>query len=98
MAGYFRGLTRLSCDLEAGGCYRIAGTADELGVLGRYRVRLFDRVSGRPLRETWSDSAGNYAFNYIAYRAQGYFVVAFDHGDSPLNAAIADLVTPEPMP
>lgn len=85
-------------DIEYGGPYRVTGTIDELGVLGRYRVRLFDRVSGRLLRETWSDSDGNYAFEHIAYRSQGYILIAHDHGASPQNAAIADLVTPEPMP
>jgi len=86
------------CDLEDGGAYRITGNVDELGVAGSYRVRLFDRVSGRCIRETWSNTAGAYAFNNIAYRYQGYFVVAFDHSDNPLNAAIADLITPELMP
>jgi hypothetical protein len=98
MAGAFRGLTRLTRDIEDGGAYRVAGTVDELGVPGRYRVRLFDRRSGRLVRETWSDAAGAYAFENIAYRAEGYFAVAFDHGASPQNAAVADLMTPEPMP
>ena len=85
-------------DMEDGGGYRIASTITKLGVLGAYRVRLFERLRGRLLRQTWSDSAGNYLFDYIPYRPLGYFVVAFDHGGSPVNAAIADLVTPEPMP
>jgi len=86
-------------DMEDGGSYRITGTVDELGVVGAYRVRLFDRVSGRCIRETWSNTAGAYAFNNIAYRYQGYFVVAFDHGEnaSP-QAGIVDLVTPDLMP
>lgn len=87
-----------SVDLEHGGNYQITGTVTELGLAGRYRVRLFDRRSARCIRETWSASDGTYSFPYIAYRANGYFVVAYDHGGSPLNAAIADLVTPEPMP
>jgi hypothetical protein len=82
-------------DLYDSGAYRITGTVDELGVAGSYRVRLFDRYSGRLMRETWSDANGAYSFSSIAYRNQGYFVVAYDHGGSPLNAAIADLVTPE---
>ena len=49
-------------------------------------------------REMWSDSNGNYAFNFIAYREDGYFAVAHDNDGNPLNAAIADLITPEPMP
>jgi hypothetical protein len=85
-------------DLYDGGAYRIAGTVDELGVAGPYRVRLFDRQSARCIRETWSAADGSYSFPYIAYRPNGYFAVAYDHGDNPLNAAIADLITPESMP
>lgn len=81
-----------------GGLYRIVGTISELGVSGSYRVRLFDRLSARCLRESWSGNDGSYAFNNVAYRPNGYFIVAYDHGDNPLNAAIADLITPEPMP
>lgn len=84
-------------DREDGGNYQITGTVDELGVAGRYRVRLLDRYSGRLIREIWSDSDGNYAFTRIAYRPEGYFLVAHDYGGDPLNAAIADLVTPEIM-
>ncbi len=97
MAGRAMVLT-LRRDIYDGGAYRITGTVTELGVVGRYRVRLFDRVTARCLRETWSAADGAYSFPYIAYRANGYFTVAYDHGDSPLNAAIADLITPEPIP
>lgn len=88
----------LRCDIADGGPSRITGTVTELGVAGSYRVRLYDRKSGRCLRETWSAADGVYIFNYIAHRPNNYFVVAFDHGANPLNAAIADLITPEPMP
>lgn len=84
-------------DYYDGGRYRIIGTVTELGVAGPYRVRLFDRQSARCVRETWSNASGAYAFNNLAYRANGYFAVAYDHGDNPLNAAIADLITPELM-
>lgn len=85
-------------DSADGGAYRVRGTVTELGVAGSYRVRLFDRLSSRCIRETWSAADGSYSFPYIAYRDKGYTVVAHDHGDGPHNAAIADLVTPEPMP
>ena len=85
-------------DIYDGGAFRIVGTVDELGVAWAYRVRLFERRTGRCIRETWSAPDGSYSFPNIAYRDKGYFVVAFDHGDNPLNAAIADLITPEPMP
>lgn len=92
-------LPRITADLQDGGNYRIADNVSRLGVLGTYRVRLFDRLSGRLIRETWSNVDGSYAFEFIAYRLNGYFIVAFDHtsGDRR-NAAIADLITPEPMP
>lgn len=97
MAGLIRD-SRLKCDVYDGGAYRVAGTASKRGVAGRYRVRLFDRFSARFLYETWSATDGSYVFNNIAYRQNGYFVIEFDHNDILLNAAIADLVTPEPMP
>ena len=84
-------------DIYDGGAYQITGTVEELGVYGAYQVRLFDRQSGRCIRETWSAADGSYSFPYIAYRLRGYFTVAYDHGDNPLNAAIADFITPELM-
>lgn len=89
---------RYSCDTQHGGNYRIVGTVTELGVPGVYRVRLYDRRTALLARESWSDSSGNYAFSFIAYRDKGYFAVAHDNDGNPLNAAIADLITPEPMP
>lgn len=77
------------------GPYRIAGTVTELGVVGIYRVRLYRRFDGRLIQETFSLASGSYTFNYVAYIANGYYAIAFDHGDNPLNAAIADLITPE---
>lgn len=85
-------------DMYNDGSYRIRGTVTELGVPGPYRVALFSRLSCLPLRLTWSSADGAYAFSRLQYRANGYFAVAFDHGSNPLNAAIADLITPEAMP
>lgn len=93
-----RYISNLIYDISDGGYYRITGTVTELGQVGVYKVRLFDRQSGRCIRETFSDASGAYAFDRIAYRPNGYFAVAYDHGANPLNAAIADLITPEPMP
>lgn len=81
-----------------GGSYRIAGTVTEMGVPGPYRVRLFHRASALCLAETWSTADGAYVFNNLAGTSNDYFAVAYDHGDNPLNAAIADLITPEAMP
>lgn len=79
------------------GLYRIVGTVARLGVAGVYRVRLFDHRTARCIYETWSDNQGHYAFNYLTSN-YSYFVIAFDGIPDSLNAAIADLVIPEPMP
>ena len=88
----------VSMGLAGGGAHRITGTVTERGAAGVYRVRLFDRKTALCLRETWSAADGSYAFNNLANQPNGYFAVAFDDGANPLNAAIADLITPEPMP
>lgn len=80
------------------GSYKITGTVTELGIVGSYIVKLFDRKTGRVIRKTLSRSSdGYYEFLNLHHQINGYFAVAFDHGDNPLNAAIADLITPEPM-
>lgn len=57
------------------------------------RVRLFDRLTGRFVREAWSDAAtGAYTFTRLEIRA--YFVVAFDHTGTH-NAVIKDSIFPE---
>lgn len=88
----------VSMGLAGGGWHRITGTVTELGAVGAYRVRLFDRKTAICIREMWSAADGAYVFNNLANQPNGYFAVAFDHGADPLNAAIADLITPEPMP
>jgi len=93
-----KGLPNVTPGWLFGGFHQIASTVDRLGVTGVYRVRLFDRRTALCLRETWSTADGAYAFTHLASQANGYFVVAFDHAAGPLNAAIADLITPVPMP
>jgi len=98
MAGRFM-TTTLRRDMEYGGAQRISDYVSRLGVVGVYRMRLFARLNGVLIREKISDADGLYDFPYIKYIERGYFIVAHDHtsGDQR-NAAIADLVTPEPMP
>lgn len=84
-------------DLRGSGPYRITGSVDKLGVAGAYLVRLYERDSGRPFAQVWSDPSGAYSFPSLPYRERGYFAVSFDHGANPVNAAVADLITPEPM-
>lgn len=86
-------------DVENGGNYRIRDYVSRIGIVGRYRVRLHLRNNGKIIRETFSDDAGLYVFEWIKYIENGYYVTAHDHTTGDLrNAAIADLVTPEPMP
>ncbi len=91
--------TTLRRDMEYGDVHRISGYVSRLGVVGVYRVRLFALLGGVLIREKFSDADGFYDFPYIKYIENGYFIVAHDHtsGDQR-NAAISDLVTPEPMP
>jgi hypothetical protein len=70
----------------------------ELGVPGQYPVVLYSRLYYVPVLKTLSTTAGLYQFQNIKYVVNGYFAVAFDQGSNLLNAAIADLITPEPMP
>lgn len=90
--------TLLQKDIYDGGAFQVKGNIQKLGASGVYRVCLFDRRSKRCLRETWSAVDGSYVFLFVSYRYQGYFVVAYDHSGTPLNAAIADFVTPEAIP
>lgn len=88
----------LRADINHGGRFRIADNVSRLGVMGRYLLALLDRRTKRVIRETWSAIDGSYAFDYLAYRYKGYTVIAFDHSGTPVNAAIGDFITPEPMP
>jgi hypothetical protein len=56
------------------------------------RVRLYDKVSGLLLRETFSNSVGQYEFNSLD-PAREYFVVAHDHLRI-YNAVVQDMLTP----
>lgn len=91
-------LPTYSCDPSNGGAFVIADVVTELGIPGSYMVRLHTRIDGYPVRATYSASGtGAYRFDRIAYRYKGYYVIAFDHGADPVNAAIGDLITPEVM-
>lgn len=85
-------------DTLFGGNHRVRGAVTVSGAPQRRRVIVFDRASGLPLREIWSDASGAYEAKYLKNVPQGYVIVAFDLGANPKNAAIADLVTPEPIP
>lgn len=72
----------LFVDLQDGGLGRIYGTVSckqtPANVPLRRRVRLFEQVSGRFIRETWSRRDGSYEFTQIKVGPE-YCVIAFDH-------------------
>lgn len=76
---------------------RVRGTVDEQGVVGRYRVRLHDLTGGAPVAAMLSGADGTYDFRYIKDQAPGYYAVAFDNGENPVNAAISDQLILESM-
>lgn len=82
----------LSRDMMDGGASGIAGNVKEFGVSGRYRVRLHDQQTGRLIRETWSNSAGDYEFTHLDEKSK--YVIAFDHTSPVQTAAIKDNVVP----
>lgn len=86
-------------DVEYGGPGVVSGTVVIKGnpdAPGYRRVRLFDRKSGRLLRQTWSDRVtGKYEFRGVAM-GRAYTVVGYDHTGQH-NATIADPAWPELM-
>lgn len=80
-----------------GGGYFLAGTVQidaTPDVPVSRRVRLFDSLSGRLVRETWSAADGAYSFTKI--RAGTYFVTAHDH-TLEHGAVIRDRIEAVPM-
>lgn len=75
---------------------KLSGSVDRLGVAGRYVVVALDKKTMFPLGKTVSDADGNYALRYLPNTA--IFVIAVDHSAEPVNAAISDQLTLEPMP
>jgi hypothetical protein len=79
-----------------GGNYRISDVVTRKGIAGQHRVDLYDYATREFVKYAYSDAeTGIYTFDHIANRT--YFTVAHDTEDPPLNAAIADLIQPEPM-
>lgn len=84
-------------DMQDGGTGTVSGTVKEKNSpantpLAR-KVRLFEEVSGRMIRETWSDkTTGNYVFTELNMQ-QRYTVVAYDYQNN-YRAVIADNVSP----
>ncbi|MDZ4282824.1 MAG: hypothetical protein U1C04_18920 [Hydrogenophaga sp.] len=82
MANLFVGEVFIAADASVYGKYRISGTTKTIGLPlnlpVRRRVRLHRQITGRPVREVWSDAAtGSYSFDNLP--PDIYYVAAFDH-------------------
>ena len=76
------------------GAQGFAGEVDLITTpIGDRVVRLYERSSGRLVRQTVSDSAGQYAFPGVS-NLRNYYLVALDLQPGGFNAAIADYVVP----
>ena len=87
----------LQFDAIDGGAYRVAGDVGIDGTtvtLVKRRVRLFTRLSGRLVREAWSDAVTG-AFEFRNLRNQEYLLVTDDY-TRYYNAVAADAVVPVP--
>lgn len=76
-------------DMEDGGPYRIIEVVTEmLSPVGPRRTRLCDQISGRCVREAWSDPiTGEVDFQYI--RPGPWVLCALDHTEAPTFEAEA---------
>ena len=75
----------------------ITGTVKKIGTPSDTpvyrRVRLHEQISGRIVRETWSDATTG-AFSFTGLRLTAYYVVGFDH-TGEFGGVLADNLTPE---
>lgn len=79
-------------DAVFGGNGTISGTLTIENIPGVRKVRLFRRHDAAFIRETWSNSVGQYSFSNIHPNFE-YFVVAHDHLRVH-NGVISDMLTP----
>lgn len=99
MAGYIYKSITASLHFLYGGTYRIRGTLTRDGAPLKGPVWLYTYTNGKLLRQTNSAATdGSFCFVGVAYLYQGYFLLSHDPITPSKNAAIADLITPEPMP
>lgn len=74
---------------------QITGIVTVLGQPASRKVRCYDLDSGRLAAEVWSTPNGDYTIQRLM-AGRRYCVIAHDHTEQ-YNAAIADLIEPEPM-
>lgn len=87
-------------DVEFGGHCSIYGTVELFNQAGNLplprRVRLHRSRDGLLVRETWSNTQGQYRFDGISQRYT-YDVIAWDH-EGLQRSVVANDLTPEVMP
>jgi hypothetical protein len=75
----------------------IAGTAKNIATPANApvfrRIRLHEQVTGRFVRETWSDATTG-AYSFTGLRLTSYYIVGFDHTNT-YGGVIETDVTPE---
>ena len=88
-----------AAELYDGGPHAITGTTKNTGTPSnapvRRRVRLHDQLTGRALREVWSDAATG-AWTFIGIRAGLFFVMTLDHTGAYRGVIETDIVVPTP--
>lgn len=97
MAGDILDLLSMSGNPTLGGNAKIEGYVDRLAVVGRYKVRLYNRSTGAFLGQTWSSSTGYYQFVGIPLIIGGFTLIAFDHNTPRKKPGISDPVSSELM-
>lgn len=89
-----------SHDADYFGAYEISSGASVIEdmVAGAYEVVLFSRRDLKAIARTVSGTDGSYRFSHLNNATtEGYVLVAFDHGASPVSPAISDTPTLTPM-
>jgi hypothetical protein len=99
MAVYQRFARSPVVQLDGGGPYSTplaqATLLTETGTPVRRRVRLHSQLTGRLLREQWSDPlTGDYQFSNLP--AGTYYIVGFDHTGVHNGEVVTDVVLPAP--
>ena len=75
------------------GC--IKGTTRRNNKLGRFKVRLFHRVSGFFMEEVWTPYSGDFDFKGVQPLDGAYTIILLDHVEPRYRPVVADYITPE---
>lgn len=79
------------------GVFKVSGTVTKYSLPAnlplRRRVRLLQQLTGLVIRETWSDTSGNYLFDFVSN--EPFTIVVYDH-EKVYRAVVADNIAPVP--